>query len=81
MYRLACGQALQQCSPEMSFAEKQRCSRGLERQDGGPALAVFTSRGSARFSTLFPFDTLCAATSVPAKQSDFMCESLSAIGA
>lgn len=66
--------------PEMSLAEKQNCSRGLETQDGGPALAVFTSRGSTRFSTLFPFDTLCAATSVPAEQSDFMCESLSAVG-
>lgn len=64
----------------MSFAEKQHCSRGLERQDGGPALAVFTSRGSTRFSTVFPFDTLWAATSVPAKHSDFMCESWSAVG-
>lgn len=80
MYRIACGQTVQQHTPGMSFAEKQHCSRGLERQDGGPALAVFTSRGSTRFSTLFPFDTLCPATSVVAKQSDFMWESLPAVG-
>lgn len=43
-------------------------------------MAEFTSRGSTRFSTLFPFDTLCAATSVPAKRPDFMCESVAAVG-